>query len=599
MLTAEQEFVRPSRPIADPRAAQRRSPAYVRWVQQSLNRAMGTRMYVNGVMGPRVSNAVRAFQGRAGLTTDGVVGPRTEAALIAAGAGNPPSSARPAAPGATRPPRQAAPSGGLIGLPSSGEGYYSYSANLQQYGHPATIRAIQSIGAAWQQARPRGPRIGIGDLSIRGGGPMRGHASHKHGLDVDIRPLRADGRDAPTTIKSPEYSRALTQALVNMIRSNGVLRVQYIFFNDPSIQGVRRWPGHDNHLHVRFFAPGARTTREVSDGESDGEVNRRSTAYVQWVQAALNRISGAGLTVDGVLGPRTRAAIQAFQRQRGLAVDGIVGPRTEAALITAGAGNPPSSSVAPTSRPGRAQVLCQLPTDMTGPERTAASVTTRFETGVPFGCVVSATDGISMGMLQWNLLAGTLQNMLNRFEQQNGRLRSFFGADLDRVQRLIALRNTRAERERAVAEAKAENLASRWREPLLRLCADQQFCGMLMLDVRQRMRLAQNAARRLGLQTTRGLTMMFDIVVGDGLGKNNSKLNAFATRIDNQSRARGQALTEQEKLVEIADEAARFAGRWSAERRARRLLIANGSGTYRGSQWNLDRDFPTLNERGQ
>jgi peptidoglycan hydrolase-like protein with peptidoglycan-binding domain len=104
MLTAEQEFVRPSRPIADPRATQRRSPAYVRWVQQSLNRILGTRIYVNGVMGPRVSNAVRAFQGRAGLPADGVVGPRTEAALIAAGAGNPPGGAPTAAPGARKQP---------------------------------------------------------------------------------------------------------------------------------------------------------------------------------------------------------------------------------------------------------------------------------------------------------------------------------------------------------------------------------------------------------------------------------------------------------------------------------------------------------------
>ena len=88
---------------------------------------------------------------------------------------------------------------------------------------PETIRAIQAIGAAWQRAHPRGPRLGIGDLSVRGGGPMRGHASHQHGLDVDIRPLRGDGREGPTTIRSPEYSRALTQQLVDLIRANGAL----------------------------------------------------------------------------------------------------------------------------------------------------------------------------------------------------------------------------------------------------------------------------------------------------------------------------------------------------------------------------------------
>ena len=36
---------------------------------------------------------------------------------------------------------------------------------------------------------------------------------------------------------------------------------------------------------------------------------------------------------DGVMGPRTRAAIMAFQRAKGLEVDGIVGPVTAAALF--------------------------------------------------------------------------------------------------------------------------------------------------------------------------------------------------------------------------------------------------------------------------
>jgi murein DD-endopeptidase MepM/ murein hydrolase activator NlpD len=35
-----------------------------------------------------------------------------------------------------------------------------------------------------------------------------------------------------------------------------------------------------------------------------------------------------GITADGVFGPRTRAAVTAFQSSKGLTVDGIVGPRT-------------------------------------------------------------------------------------------------------------------------------------------------------------------------------------------------------------------------------------------------------------------------------
>jgi hypothetical protein len=42
---------------------------------------------------------------------------------------------------------------------------------------------------------------------------------------------------------------------------------------------------------------------------------------------------GHTVTVDGIFGPNTDAAVRAFQQQKGLAVDGIVGPNTWSALI--------------------------------------------------------------------------------------------------------------------------------------------------------------------------------------------------------------------------------------------------------------------------
>jgi peptidoglycan hydrolase-like protein with peptidoglycan-binding domain len=53
---------------------------------------------------------------------------------------------------------------------------------------------------------------------------------------------------------------------------------------------------------------------------------------VQTLQYLL-RARGHNLTVDGIFGPATAAAVRAFQQQEGLAVDGIVGPVTWSALI--------------------------------------------------------------------------------------------------------------------------------------------------------------------------------------------------------------------------------------------------------------------------
>ena len=51
------------------------------------------------------------------------------------------------------------------------------------------------------------------------------------------------------------------------------------------------------------------------------------------VQTVLNMVTGSTLTVDGVLGAKSIAAVKAFQTMKGLTpVDGKIGPMTRAAL---------------------------------------------------------------------------------------------------------------------------------------------------------------------------------------------------------------------------------------------------------------------------
>ena len=55
---------------------------YVRWVQFTLNRALGARLPVDGVMRANTRGALRAFQRRQGLPVSGFIGPDTRNALL-------------------------------------------------------------------------------------------------------------------------------------------------------------------------------------------------------------------------------------------------------------------------------------------------------------------------------------------------------------------------------------------------------------------------------------------------------------------------------------------------------------------------------------
>ena len=62
----------------------------------------------------------------------------------------------------------------------------------------------------------------------------------------------------------------------------------------------------------------------VREGNSNHPVHS-----LQW----LLRLHGHTVTVDGEFGPRTTAAVRAFQQEKGITVDGLVGEQTWSALI--------------------------------------------------------------------------------------------------------------------------------------------------------------------------------------------------------------------------------------------------------------------------
>lgn len=140
---------------------------------------------------------------------------------------------------------RATSSAGFIGLPASGPGFYSYTSAGNRWGVPAVIYGLERAGARW--AKSGRPRAGIGHISLEKGGPFAPHQSHREGKNVDVRPVRSSG-EAPVTISDSAYSRAGTQALIDIVRAE--INAYSVLFNDSGVSGVTYYSGHHNHFHT-------------------------------------------------------------------------------------------------------------------------------------------------------------------------------------------------------------------------------------------------------------------------------------------------------------------------------------------------------------
>jgi penicillin-insensitive murein endopeptidase len=201
-------------------------------------------------------------------------------------------------------------------LPRSGPGFVTNNRGNDefQFGQQSTIDAALRVANAWNVLHPQRP-FSIGQISKKGGGKFGVHVSHRLGIDVDVRPMRLDGENAPVTISDSEYDPELTREVIKLWWRNAP--VQAIFFNDPDVisAGLSRFvANHHHHFHVRLRMVGA----TIKSGDRGSDV------------AELQEL--LGLTVDGVFGQGTEAAVEEFQDSHGLIPDGVVGPKTWAAL---------------------------------------------------------------------------------------------------------------------------------------------------------------------------------------------------------------------------------------------------------------------------
>jgi hypothetical protein len=69
------------------------------------------------------------------------------------------------------------------------------------------------------------------------------------GLEVDVCPLRKDGRQLPVTWMDAEYDKDATAKLIELFRI--LAPAVLIYFNGPDIPFAIKKVKHDNHFHVQ------------------------------------------------------------------------------------------------------------------------------------------------------------------------------------------------------------------------------------------------------------------------------------------------------------------------------------------------------------
>lgn len=144
---------------------------------------------------------------------------------------------------------------GYFMLPQAPEeaGYYTYgtpASGAGQYAHPRALTLLLLVERQWLQQDSR--QFGIGNISLAEGVRFKGHATHRSGLEIDIRPLRLDGKRLPVSRFDRSYDPEGTRRLITLFRASSLVRG--ILFNDSRIAGVTFVSGHDDHAHIQVCA---------------------------------------------------------------------------------------------------------------------------------------------------------------------------------------------------------------------------------------------------------------------------------------------------------------------------------------------------------
>ena len=153
-----------------------------------------------------------------------------------------------------------------LNLMDQGGGYHHYNpdspGDVYDWGVLHLIDMIELAGGIWEDRWMGGPRIGVGDMSLRNGGYFPPHSCHRNGLEADFRYIRNDWQEIGVNIAEADSvyfdEEKTLDAICLLMRYVNVELVYVDTFHCglDSIDGrITHWPGHSDHLHVRIVDP--------------------------------------------------------------------------------------------------------------------------------------------------------------------------------------------------------------------------------------------------------------------------------------------------------------------------------------------------------
>jgi hypothetical protein len=160
---------------------------------------------------------------------------------------------------------------GLAVIPSdASQGMVVSGSIVGRWLHPDGIKRLRRVAVTWRDT-PNKP-VGMPNFftltegSLRWGGLVPPHLTHRFGGTCDLRPISKDGQ--PTSVGAANYAREGNRILISYLSKVSASEIR---FADP-LPGVTAVdPSHNNHIHCSFLRapqePWFRGLTDLSDLE--------------------------------------------------------------------------------------------------------------------------------------------------------------------------------------------------------------------------------------------------------------------------------------------------------------------------------------------